>query len=93
MELNETALLADGLQPQLSITQDAKFNTLTLISSSDFSQDESNQLNLNSVFGDNTSVVMASMQNNGTNLTVVDSNNQEWTTKDLNYGGGRHAVV
>ena len=93
VELNETALLADGLQPQLSITQDAKFNTLTLISSSDFSQDESNQLNLNSVFGDNTSVVMASMQNNGTNLTVVDSNNQEWTTKDLNYGGGRHAVV
>ena len=88
VELNETALLADGLQPQLSITQDAKFNTLTLISSSDFSQDESNQLNLNSVFGDNTSVVMASMQNNGTNLTVVDSNNQEWTTKDLNYGGG-----
>ena len=87
VELNETALLADGLQPQLSITQDAKFNTLTLISSSDFSQDESNQLNLNSVFGDNTSVVMASMQNNGTNLTVVDSNNQEWTTKDLNYGG------
>ena len=93
VELNETALLADGLQPQLSITQDAKFNTLTLISSSDFSQDESNQLNLNSVFGDNTSVVMASMQNNGTNLTVVDSYNQEWTTKDLNYGGGRHAVV
>ena len=56
------------------------------MSSTDFSSDESNTLDLNSVFGDNASYVLASMQEHNTNLTVVDSSNQEWTTKNLNYG-------
>ena len=85
VELNETALLADG-QAQLTMTQGSKFDTLTLISSSDFSAGDPNYLDLNSVFGDNTSVVLASMKENNTALTVVDSSNQEWSTTDLNYG-------
>ena len=44
------------------------------------------ELRMPSVFGDNTSVVLASMKENNTALTVVDSSNQEWSTTDLNYG-------
>ena len=84
IELGEAAM--SGNQFQVSITDGATFNTLTLVSSTDFSSDESNTLDLNSVFGDNASYVLASMQEHNTNLTVVDSSNQEWTTKNLNYG-------
>ena len=71
---------------QLSISEGAQFNTLTLLSLSDFSFDESNSVNLTNVFGDNTGLVLASMQDNGTNLTVIDSNNREWSTTDITFG-------
>lgn len=71
---------------QLSISEGAQFNTLTLVSLSDFSSSDLNTVDLTNVFGDNTSLVLASMQDNGTNLTLIDSNNQQWSTTDLTFG-------
>ncbi len=85
VEIGDVSSIADGAA-QVSITEGAVFDTLTLISAGDFSTEESNYMDLNSVFGDNTSVVLASMEDRNANLTVVDSADREWTTKDLSFG-------
>ena len=61
------------------------FDKLTIAFSEDFTSGESSSFDLNAVFGDSTSVVLAALQKEGVEFTVSDSKT-EWTLASATFG-------
>ncbi|MBE6411865.1 MAG: hypothetical protein E7036_04855 [Opitutales bacterium] len=82
IEISQFALLSTDAKVVLA--DGTTFETLTLVG--DFSKTR-NTYDLSQVFGENTGVVLASMEENGTTFTVV-SEGQEWTTENVSFENG-----
>ena len=80
VEMSEIMTLAEG-NAQVSLADGTTFDVLTIKLAATLEEGVSTSLDLSSVFGENTSVVLSSME--GKTLTFIDSNNQEWSTADF----------
>ena len=67
---------------QVKLEEGTTFDILTIVG--DFAEIE-NSVSLDSIFGDSASVVLSSLKDDTTALTVVDANGQEWTTENLTF--------
>ena len=74
-----------SLDSQVSLADGTTFDTLTIVGF----DEGSNSVNLDSIFGDSTGVVLSAMEDKNTALTVVDSNGQEWTTENVSLDGNK----
>ena len=78
------AILADGTD----------FSKLVLSFDSDFTQGDTNSVDLETIFGSSTSIVLSALQDEtGASLTVKDSSGQEWSLESKDFSDNTLSFV